>query len=213
MIKNAQAYDKKVFINKFKKYNYSREGKYMQKDSPEKLSKTTIILHWIVGLSMIGLLTVGTVMAQFKLYFLYPLHKSFGVIILAVIIMRVIWRMMNGWPESNIEYKQWEKILSHIVHWVLILGTLALPISGMMMSGAGGHGIEVFGLELLASNPDPMNPQQMMPLNEGAAKLGKRIHDIGGKVLIAAVLLHIAGAVKHHVMDKQATLKRMLGMS
>lgn len=181
------------------------------RDTASQLSKTTIILHWIVALSMIGLLGVGLYMEQTSTYALYPLHKSFGVIIFFVILARVIWRVMNGWPQPASQYQAWEHNLAKVVHWVLIIGTVAMPISGMMMSGAGGHGISVFGLELLASNPDPANAHKVIPLNKEMAEIGHTVHGLLGKVLIAAIVLHIAGALKHHLIDKDGTLRRMLG--
>lgn len=175
------------------------------------LSKKTIILHWVVALGMIGLLAAGLYMEQFKAYWLYPIHKSFGVIIFAFIAVRVINRILEGWPENISKGAQWEHILAKIIHWALILGTIIMPISGMMMSGLGGHGIHVFGIELMARNHDPVSGETV-PINGFLAGLGAQAHDIAGKILLGAIALHLLGALKHHVLDKDATLRRMLGM-
>ena len=79
------------------------------------------------------------------------------------------------------------------------------------MSGAGGHGFGVFGLELFAPNPDPNNPENVLALNQTLAQLGHTLHLWFGYIMIAAISLHIIGAVKHHVVDKDGTLRRMLG--
>ena len=86
-----------------------------------------------------------------------------------------------------------------------------MPLSGFVMSATGGYGVSVFGLELVAFNPSPSNPMEALPINESLAFIGHIMHSFGGQVLILAVLLHIAGALKHHFVDKDGTLQRMLG--
>ena len=183
----------------------------MIKDTKNKLSHITIALHWIVGLTIITLLGVGFYMDLTHTYSLYPIHKSVGVCIFVVIILRVIWRIYNGWPEPASNYKKWEQNLSKIVHYILLIGSVLMPLSGMMMSAMGGHGISVFGFELFHHNPDPLNPDKALPLNADMAKAGAAIHEWVAFILIGAVFLHIAGALKHHIIDGDGTLKRMLG--
>lgn len=180
-------------------------------DTYHKLSKQTLFLHWVVAIGMIGLLAVGIYMAETKSYFLYDWHKSFGVLILFFVVWRILWRMKNGWLQPVSEYSAAEVTLSKVVHWVLIIGTLMMPISGMMMSGLGGHGIPLFGLEILSENPDPNNPGKVLAINETLAGAGKAMHGLGGNLIIGAIVLHIAGALKHHFVDKDGTLKRMKG--
>jgi cytochrome b561 len=183
----------------------------MQLDTPQQLSKTTIILHWVVGLSMIGLLAVGQVMEIFELYSLYPIHKALGFLIFFVILARVVWRFKNGWPTPVSQYQRHEQILSKLVHWVLIIGTILMPISGFLMSAVGGHGVDVFGWEVVARNPDPVNAGKVIAHNADIAGTAHTLHGIIGKIMMGAVALHIAGALKHHIADKDNTLRRMLG--
>ena len=79
------------------------------------------------------------------------------------------------------------------------------------MSAMGGHGVALFGIELVARNPDPINPKEVIALNAGIAKFAHTFHGLGGNILIAGVVLHIVGAFKHHIMDKDGTLRRILG--
>ncbi|MFC3051489.1 cytochrome b [Kordiimonas pumila] len=183
----------------------------MAQDTKAKFSHITISLHWIVGLTIITLLAVGLYMAENEVYSLYTLHKSVGVIVFAFVAVRVLWRIKNGWPVPASDYKRHEQILAKIVHWVLIIGTVLMPVSGMLMSGAGGHGFGIFGFEIMAPNPDPANPGEALPLNAFTAGIGHEMHEILGFVMMAAIALHIAGALKHHLIDKDETLKRMLG--
>jgi len=181
------------------------------KDTKQKLSHITISLHWLVAIGIIALLAVGVYMEETHSYGLYPIHKSFGIIIFIFVLIRVAWRIKAGWPTPVSEYKNYEQVLSKLIHWVLIIGTVLMPVSGMMMSGLGGHGIIVFGVELMASNPDPDNANKVLALNGNLAGFGHSVHHWLGKIMIASVVLHVVGAFKHHIIDKDRTLLRMLG--
>ena len=183
----------------------------MQYDSHNKFATTTVFLHWLVGLTIIGLLATGIYMSENGVYALYPWHKAIGFIILFVALARVIWRMKNGWPTAAANYKPIEHKLASIVHWVLIIATLMMPISGLMASVLGGHGLSVFGLEVFAPNYSVDDPEKTLPINYELSKLGGAIHFYLGYTVIVALSLHIAGALKHHIIDKDGTLKRMLG--
>lgn len=184
----------------------------MQMDTPESLSLTTRLLHWVIALSIISLLAVGIYMEEAEAYALYPLHKASGVLIFALVLARVAWRIRNGWPAPVGQHAAWELGLARAVHWVLITGTVLMPISGFLMSALGGHGVDVFGLELVARNPDPADAEKVLAHNADLAGLSHSVHGIVGTVMVVAVVLHVAGAVKHHVLDKDATLRRMLGI-
>lgn len=180
-------------------------------DSAEKFSPITIALHWLVGITIIALIAVGIYMESTEAFPLYPIHKSVGMLIFAVIIFRVIWRMKSGWPQHIGSHKPIERKLARIVQWVLIIGTVLFPLSGMIMSGFGGYGLSIFGLELVPMNFDPENPKEILAHNGALAGFAHSVHGILGNVMIVAILLHISGALKHHIIDKDSTLKKMLG--
>ncbi len=184
----------------------------MIKDTPTQLSPVTRILHWIVAVTIIGLLASGVYMTQLDAYSVYPWHKSFGILISVFVLARVIWRIHNGWPVPIGNRKALEQLAAKVVHYMLIIGSIVMPLSGMLMSGLGGHGLSIFGFELLARNIDPANPTGVLPINKDIAQLAHIVHGWAAYILLAAVLLHIAGALKHHVIDKDNTLRRMLGL-
>ena len=183
----------------------------MSADSKFQFSKITVSLHWIVAILMIALLAVGIYMTENHDYSLYTLHKSFGVVVLVFAFARAVWRVKNGWPVPAGDYKAWEHMLAGVIHWVLILGTLILPVSGIIMSSMGGHNVPFFGFDLIPANHDPVNPQDVLPRNEGLSEAAGEVHEIVGYLLIAAIILHVAGALKHHIIDKDGTLQRMRG--
>ena len=117
----------------------------------------------------------------------------------------------NGWPVPAGDHQRWEHLLARAIHWLLIIGTVLMPISGFLMSSLGGHGVAVFGFELVPPNPDPANPDKVVAHNEMLAGLSHQVHGAAGVTMIVALLLHVAGALKHHVIDKDGTLRRMLG--
>ena len=180
-------------------------------DTKSQFSTPTVILHWLIALTMIGLLAVGFYMANTKAYDLYPIHKSVGAIVFFFAILRLVWRFMNGWPTPLSDNNKLELLAANISHWVLLLGTLLMPLSGMTMSAAGGRGVYIFGLELIGRNPNPADPSKIAPINESLAAAASSMHTLAGYLVAAVVVLHIAGAMKHHLVYKDGTLHRMFG--
>ncbi|BFT30865.1 cytochrome b [Alteromonas sp. D210916BOD_24] len=184
----------------------------MQRDTTHRFSNTTLYLHWIIALTVIGLLATGIYMTENGVFTLYPWHKSMGFVLLFVALARVFWRMVNGWPTPVSQYSKIEHNLALFTHWVLISATLLMPVSGLMASVLGGHGLSVFGWEVFAPNYSVDDPEKTLPINFEWSKVGGTIHLYLGYTVIAALLLHVCGAVKHHIIDKDGTLKRMLGI-
>lgn len=175
------------------------------------VSKVEISLHWLVATGIIALICLGIYMSETRAFALYDVHKSIGLLLFAVIVARVVLRLNKGWPDSVSEGPAWEHYVARVVHWVLILGTLIMPLSGMLDAVMSGQGLSIFGLELVPGNPgDTGRPQA---INEGLAEIAEEIHHFSGYALIAAIVLHVAGALKHHMIDKDSTLKRMVGRS
>ena len=94
---------------------------------------------------------------------------------------------------------------------MLLIGTILFPLSGLVMSAMGGNGIAVFGVELFPMNPDPANPGKNMPIDKAMAGNARAMHGLLLWVMLGALALHVAGALKHHLLDGDGTLRRMLG--
>lgn len=175
-------------------------------DSTNKLSHTSVMLHWVVGILMIGSLIFGTILEEMPRSpdkgFLVGLHISFGLIVLAFALWRVAHRMRQGMlePLGNVSATQTK--IGRIVMGFLLFGTLLMPISGILMQFGEGRAIGFFGLELIAASGIKY---------EIVEKIGHIGHGLGSKLMILAVALHIAAALKHHFIDKDGTMKRMMG--
>lgn len=167
----------------------------MSYDLPTKL------VHWLSALVILSLLIVGFIMEDFDEPFkfqVYDLHKSFGVIALILILIRIPVRIKN--PVSPLEgTPRADVIKAKAVQGLLYLSMLIMPISGILMSQSGGHEVAFFGLEL------PMLVAESEALNGFAHEM----HEITAFVMIALLLSHIGASLYHHVKLKDETLKRM----
>ncbi|MEF1278968.1 cytochrome b [Vibrio fortis] len=176
------------------------------------LSRASITLHWLAGSMMIYMLLSGLLMESLEVEWLFDSHTSLGVAIIAVLLPRIAWRIIEGWPEPVEDYSHIEKYLGKVVHGLLMLSMIMMPLSGVVMSVAGGHGLHIFALEVWPETVDPNTPSEVLILSPTLQKLSETIHHIIGQYLLPITLvLHIAGALKHHIIDKDRTLLRMLG--
>jgi cytochrome b561 len=174
------------------------------KNTKENYGIIAKLFHWSVAVIVIGMLCLGLYMTELilsptmlKLYFI---HKSFGAVVLALMVLRLFWRIKNITPAPLRSHKLWERFLSGAVHWVFYISLLALPLSGWAMSSAKGYPVSVFGWFVL---PD------FVGKDRDIAKLAEELHEILAYIVIGAIFLHIFGALKHHFKDKDRTLRRM----
>ncbi|SFK57736.1 cytochrome b [Shimia haliotis] len=157
--------------------------------------------HWVVAVLMIGLLASGLALDMFLADAakgpVRNVHKAVGVIVLVLGVWRVGWRLMQGFAAPL--HKDWQAKAAHWAHVILLVGIVVMPVSGVVMSYFGGHSIGVFGLFTIPAGP------KIAVLNE----IGGAVHSVMGKVMIATVLLHVVGAIKHVVIDRDGTMARM----
>ena len=128
-------------------------------------------------------------------------HKSFGITILMLAVIRLAWRLANPVPDLTAETRPWERVLARISHVLLYALIFAMPLSGWMMSSARSFPVSWFGILQL---PDLVAPDQQLyeRLNE--------LHHLLFGVLVVVAALHVAGALKHHFIDRNDVLRRML---
>lgn len=170
-------------------------------------SKSFKLIHWLTALIILGLLGMGFYMSgldysEDKLK-LYNLHKSFGLLVLVLLTLRILALILKGKPKSLLTHKPWEKGLSHLVHLLLYLLLIAMPLSGWVMSSAADFPISFFGLQA----PDIVSKDKEI------FDLSRNAHELMAFALIAFVGLHILGALKHHFIDRDETLQRMTSRS
>jgi cytochrome b561 len=177
-------------------------------DTREKLSPLSVALHWVIGVTMIGMVFFGLWLADLPKGYpnksdLTGLHKSIGMIVLVAATWRLWRRVLMGLPVNVGFYRVWERVSAKAIHVFLLFATLALPLSGVVWMIANTRPIAVFGVTVV--------PQLLTEKNQALVSFSRGTHDIMGKLLLLAVAFHIAGALKHHIVDRDGTLRRMLG--
>ena len=128
-------------------------------------------------------------------------HKSFGMTILMLAVLRLVWRLVNPVPDLTAETKPWERVLARVSHLLLYALIFAMPLTGWLMSSAKNFPVSWFKLFQF---PDLVAP------SEELFQRMNGLHHLLFKVLVAVALLHVAGALKHHFIDRNDVLRRML---
>jgi cytochrome b561 len=164
-----------------------------------------IALHWLVALLVLGSFVVGRYMIDLDLspwkLKVYSWHKWTGVTIFLLVALRLAWRVRHRPPALPAATPQWQQHAAAIAHAGLYLLILAVPISGWVMSSAGGFPVVYFGILQL---PD------LVAKDKELFEFMKGVHFALNKALLALVVLHVAAAVKHHYVDRDDVLARML---
>ena len=162
-------------------------------------------VHWITAVLVIAMIVIGLVMVDLPLGVrkleLYALHKSVGIVILAFTAARLAWRLSGTRPVLLGPSRPYERVLAHAVHVSFYIVLIAMPLTGWLMSSAANFSVSVFELFTL---PDLVAPDKALGDTFEAA------HSWLAWVLIGLVALHVAGALKHHFVLRNDTLRRMI---
>lgn len=174
------------------------------KNTKETYGIVAKFFHWFTALIILGLILAGLYMAPlpyspFKLE-IYALHKSFGLLVLWLVGLRLIWRFISVKPQEHPNHQTWERLLAKLAHFLLYVAMIGMPLSGWLMSSAGEYPVPFFGFQM----PD------LVGKNRELAGLMGQVHTILSYVLVGTIGLHALGALKHHFIDKDSTLKRMM---
>ncbi len=175
------------------------------KNSSTSFGIVNIVIHWVTALFVFGLFGVGLWMVDLNYYSEWyrtapDLHKSFGLTLLALTLFRIIWKLVNTSPKP-LSSNKLENILGNLAHIGIYALLLTIMISGYLISTADGRGIEWFGLFEVASLGE------FVPNQEDIAG---DIHEWAAYILIGLVVVHSIAALKHHFIDKDKTLVRMM---
>ena len=161
--------------------------------------------HWLVAGLVIGLLCLGFYMMSLErsptTSYLFFLHKSFGVTVLMLMVLRLGWRFANIQPAALPRHKPWEKRLARAIVWFFYAALILMPLSGWLMSSAHGYPVSVFKLFTL---PD------LVPEDHDLSEFLEGVHGTLAWIVIGVLIFHVAGVLKHHIMDKDSTLRRMI---
>ena len=171
----------------------------------KRYTRIAIGLHWAIALLIFCAFPLGLYMHDLKLspakLHLYSYHKWIGITVLALAILRVLWRITHKPPALHIA--RWQETASRLVHGLLYLLMLAVPVSGWLMSSA--KGVKTVWLGILPL-PD------LVEKNKALGELLGNVHTALNYTMLLLVLLHVAASLKHHFVDRDDVLLRMLPM-
>ena len=163
-------------------------------------------LHWLIVLMILGLAIAGLTMGELpktpKYFWVYTAHKSMGLTVLALVLVRIGWRLYAGAPKPVAGTPTWQEHIATVTHWMLYALILAMPLSGWLYDSASGlRPFRWFGL---------FDVPKLTAPNDALRDASHAAHEWLFWVLVALVALHAAAAFYHHVFLRDATLTRML---
>jgi len=166
------------------------------------------LLHWLIVVLIITQFTLATLFDDLppsaRKLALLARHKSVGITILMLAVLRLLWRWTNPTPTLPDTLKPWERSLARLTHALLYALLFAVPLAGWMMSSARGFPVSWFGFFTL---PD------LVPKNKALYEVLLTTHGILAWTLGVVAIIHMLAALKHHFVLKDDVLRRMLPMT
>jgi cytochrome b561 len=172
---------------------------------PTRYTAVAQAFHWVIAALVVTQFVLANLeddlpIGAHKLALLAR-HKSVGMTILMLAILRLLWRLWNPPPELPSGMKPIERVLARATHIAFYVLLFAMPITGWLMSSAKNYSVSWFGL---------FTWPNLIGKNEAAFDLLHSTHEILSDVLFAVAVLHILAALKHHFWNKDNVLLRML---
>ena len=177
-------------------------------NTEEGYGAAAITLHWIMAVLLIALIAMGVYMVRLPdvgfdtlkiRLILY--HKTLGMLTLALAALRLAWRVSNVLPRLVETLPDWQKVLARFVHLSFYALMFALPITGWLMSSAGGFRISLLDLLYLPA---------FIGRDDYLFQVFVAVHKWLGYTLVALITVHACAALRHHFLVKDDTLRKML---
>jgi cytochrome b561 len=183
--------------------------KHWLKNTKSNYGTVFIAIHWLMAITIISLFILGLWMVELDYYSEWYqtgpfIHKSIGITVAIFLMIRFVIRISGDMPLPEQGAKILETKLAGLVHALLYLIIVGIVCSGYMISTADGRPIEVFGLIEIPATVVSFENQEDVFGN---------IHLLAAYTLMSLVALHALASIKHHIIDKDNTLTRMLGIS
>ncbi len=181
--------------------------KNLWRNSPDDYGVVAIVGHWLVAVAVVGMFTLGLWMVDLGYYDDWyrtapAIHKAVGVLLFVVVTARLLWRLFNPRPQPLGSHRALEQRAASITHVLLYVLLFAVMFSGYLISTAHGRPIDVFGLFSV--------PATITGLPNQADNAGD-VHYVLAISLVVLAGIHALAALKHHFLDRDRTLLRMLG--
>jgi cytochrome b561 len=162
------------------------------------------LFHWLTALLIIIAGVIGLLMGDMKPSMskinVFALHKSIGLTVLALFALRLLWRLIDRRPRDE-PAPRWQQWAAHATHGVLYLLIAAIPLSGWLFNSLSGYPLQWF---------KQFNVPALAAKNDAAAELALDVHEYLFWTLVVVLAFHVAAALKHHLLDRDNVLRRML---
>ena len=170
---------------------------------PTQWSGTSKFLHWLMVLMLFVIAVIGLTHDYFpgdlrKL--IMGWHKALGITVLVLAAARLVWNLFTPSPARIMSTPNWQHLTAQITHGLLYVLMLAMPLSGWIMSSAGGRPVNYFGLGELPN---------LVAKNPALRELSSEWHETMFWVLLAVVIVHAGAAIYHQMVLKDGLLDRM----
>lgn len=168
-------------------------------------TRTAITLHWLMALLIVATFPLGLYMSDLPLspykLKLFSYHKWIGIVILALLLIRLTWRVIHRPPALEAGMPRWLAYGAHSAHIGLYTLMLAVPLTGWMMSSALGFQVVLFGVLPLPN---------LIGTDKATGEVLKQVHEYLNYGLLVVVIAHVGAALHHHFMLHDGTLRRMM---
>ncbi len=178
-----------------------------------RYTSVAITLHWLIALSIIGLLAMGLVMTEKDLlpqelqFRMFQWHKSLGLSVLVLSVLRLVWRLLHKPPALPAHMPLWEKFAAKGTHFVFYLLMLAIPLSGWALVSTSSWGLPTVWFGLFEW---PHLPLGDLPNKEQINHTASDAHELLAYLLIGLLGLHIGAALKHYLIDRDEVVSHMI---
>jgi cytochrome b561 len=174
------------------------------RSEPTRWSTVAKTFHWLMALLILGngafAFWMDGLRPSLNKINMFALHKSIGITVLALFVLRLAWKMFDRRPPDE-PAPRWQQIAAHTVHGLLYLLIVAIPLSGWAFNSAHGFPLQYF---------KQFNLPALVEKNEDLSNTLGTVHVYLFWLLLLVLVAHIGGALKHHFIDRDDTLRRML---
>lgn len=177
------------------------------RNTANRFGVVSISMHWLVAIAVFGMFGLGYWMVGLTYYDDWyragpDIHRSIGMLLLLVMVLRLVWRLVNPVPRPLPNHSRFEVLAARTAHLLLYVLPFVAMISGYLISTADGSSIQVF---------DWFEVPSVTGQVKGMEDTAGLVHYWSTWALVALAGLHGAAAIKHHLVDRDDTLRRMLG--
>jgi cytochrome b561 len=181
----------------------------MLRNSETGYGLVAIAFHWLIALMFLGQVGLGLFMTGLEpddplIFPLYQWHKSIGLSILLLALVRLAWRLVGPVPALPAAMAGWERLAAKLAHVALYAALIAIPLTGWALVSASPLNIPTFAFNLVVV------PHLPVPVSDGWENFWTSVHDLLANAALAVALVHIAAAIRHEFILRDGLLSRMV---